>query len=160
PPTTPPPNTPPPTTPPGEPGTPGSKLAAAPYQYLGWGDPPTATSVMWATGIRAFTMAFMLAGSGGCNPMWDPQRPLTGGADQQTINAIRSAGGDVEISFGGWQGSKLGPACTSVNALAGAYQKVISAYGLKVIDIDIENTDEFENPAVRSRIVSALKLVK
>jgi hypothetical protein len=155
--TTPPP--PPPTTPGGGGGTPGSKLAAAPYLYLGWGNPPGATSVMSATGIKAFTMAFMLSG-GGCNPMWDSQRPLTGGADQQAINAIRAAGGDVEISFGGWSGSKLGPNCADANALAGAYQKVIDAYRLKVIDIDIENSDEFENATVRSRIVGALKIVK
>jgi hypothetical protein len=140
-------------------GNPGSKLAAAPYLYEGWGNPPSATTVMAATGIKAFTMAFMLAG-GGCNPMWDSQRPLTGGVDQQTINAIRGAGGDVEISFGGWQGNKLGPNCGDANALAGAYQKVIDAYKLKVIDIDIENSDEFENDAVRQRIVNALKIVK
>jgi len=140
-------------------GNPGGKLPAAPYLYLGWGDPPSATAVMSATGIKAFTMAFMLA-SNGCNPSWDSQRPLTGGADQQTINASRAAGGDVEISFGGWQGNKLGPACSDANALAGAYQKVIDAYRLKVIDIDIENYDEFENATVRSRIVAALKIVK
>jgi hypothetical protein len=98
--------------------------------------------------------------SGGCNPAWDSSRPLTGGADQQAIDAIRSAGGDVEISFGGWSGSKLGPNCADANALAGAYQKVIDAYRLKVVDIDIENSDEFENDAVRRRIVDALKIVK
>ncbi|HEV8173753.1 MAG TPA: RICIN domain-containing protein [Actinoplanes sp.] len=132
---------------------------AAPYLYLGWGDPPSATSVMSVTGIRQFTMAFMLSG-GGCNPAWDGNRPLTGGADQQTINAIRSAGGDVEISFGGWQGNKLGPNCSSDSALAGAYQQVINAYGLKYIDIDVENTDEFESEAVQDRILGALRIVK
>ena len=40
-------------------GNPGSKLAAAPYLYEGWGNPPSATTVMSATGIKAFTMAFM-----------------------------------------------------------------------------------------------------
>jgi hypothetical protein len=137
---------------------PGGRMAA-PYLYMGWGNPPSATSVMSATGIRQFTMAFMLS-SGGCNPAWDGNRPLTGGVDQQTINAIRSAGGDVEISFGGWQGNKLGPNCSSDSALAGAYQQVINAYGLKYIDIDIENTDEFENEAVQDRILNALKIVK
>jgi hypothetical protein len=132
---------------------------AAPYLYLGWGDPPSATSVMSATGIKSFTMAFMLSG-GGCVPKWDSTRPLTGGTDQQTINSIRSAGGDVEISFGGWSGNKLGPNCSSASALAGAYQQVINAYGLKFIDIDIENTDEFENGAVQDRILGALKIVK
>ncbi|WP_055494083.1 carbohydrate binding domain-containing protein [Streptomyces sp. TP-A0356] len=132
---------------------------AAPYLYLGWGDPPSATSVMSATGIKWYTMAFMLD-SGGCNPAWDGNRPLTGGTDQTVINQIRSAGGDVVPSFGGWQGSKLGANCSSATALAGALQKVIDAYGLKAIDMDIENTDEFENEAVQAKILTALKTVK
>ncbi len=136
----------------------GSKMAA-PYLYEGWGDPPSPSTVMSATGIKQFTMAFMLSG-GGCSPAWDGNRPLTGGVDQQAINTIRSNGGDVEISFGGWSGNKLGPNCSSASALAGAYQQVINAYGLKYIDIDIENSDEFENEAVQDRILGALKIVK
>jgi hypothetical protein len=101
----------------------------------------------------------MLSG-GGCVPMWDSNRPLTGGVDQTTINTIRGNGGDVEISFGGWSGNKLGPNCSSASALAGAYQQVINAYNLKYIDIDIENTDEFENATVQDRILGALKIVK
>ncbi|WP_369173919.1 carbohydrate binding domain-containing protein [Streptomyces sp. R28] len=132
---------------------------AAPYLYLGWGDPPSATSVMSATGIKWYTMAFILS-SGGCNPAWDGQRPLTGGNDQSVINSVRSAGGDIVPSIGGWSGNKLGPNCSSAQALAGAYQKVIDAYGLKAIDVDIENTDEFENATVQDRILGALKIVK
>ncbi|MFJ8629967.1 carbohydrate binding domain-containing protein [Streptomyces sp. NPDC093568] len=132
---------------------------AAPYLYLGWGDPPSAPSVMNATGVKWFTMAFILS-SGGCNPAWDGQRPLTGGNDQSVINSIRSAGGDIVPSIGGWSGNKLGPNCSSAEALAGAYQKVIDAYGLKAIDVDIENTDEFENATVQDRILNALKIVK
>ncbi|GAA2740538.1 carbohydrate binding domain-containing protein [Kitasatospora cinereorecta] len=139
-------------------GTSGFKQAA-PYLYNGWGNPPAATTVMNATGVKWFTLAFVLS-SGGCNAAWDGQRPLTGGVDQATINAVRAAGGDVVPSFGGWQGNKLGPNCADANALAGAYQSVISAYGLKAIDIDIENTDEFENPTVQDRILGALKIVK
>jgi hypothetical protein len=138
---------------------PAGAAMATPYLYLGWGDPPSATSVMSATGIKQFTMAFMLSG-GGCSPAWDGNRPLTGGTDQSTINAIRAAGGDVQISFGGWSGNKLGPNCGSAQALAGAYQQVINAYNLKFIDIDIENTDEFENFTVQDRILGALKIVK
>ncbi|MET9381163.1 carbohydrate binding domain-containing protein [Streptomyces sp. NPDC002928] len=132
---------------------------AAPYLYLGWGDPPSATSVMSATGIKWYTMAFMLD-SGGCNPAWDGSRPLTGGTDQTVINQIRSAGGDIVPSFGGWQGSKLGANCSSASALAAALQKVIDAYSLKAIDMDIENSDEFENEAVQAKILTALKTVK
>jgi len=131
----------------------------SPYLYMGWGDPPAPGTVMSATGVRWFTMAFVLSG-GGCTPAWDSNRPLTGGVDQQAINAIRAAGGDIVPSFGGWQGNKLGPNCSTPQALAGAYQQVINAYGLKAIDIDIENTDEFENDTVRNRILDALKIVK
>ncbi|MFE0729068.1 carbohydrate binding domain-containing protein [Streptomyces antibioticus] len=132
---------------------------AAPYLYEGWGDPPSVSTVMSATGVKWFTMAFVLDG-GGCNPMWDSSRPLTGGVDQSVINQIRAAGGDVVPSFGGWSGSKLGANCSSASALAAALQKVIDAYGLKAIDMDVENSDEFENEAVQARILTALKTVK
>ncbi|MFC4855224.1 cellulose binding domain-containing protein [Actinophytocola glycyrrhizae] len=131
----------------------------APYLYMGWGDPPAPATVMSATGVKWFTMAFVLSG-GGCTPAWDSTRPLTGGVDQQAINAIRAAGGDIVPSFGGWSGNKLGPNCSTPQALAGAYQQVIDAYDLKAIDIDIENSDEFENDTVRNRILDALKIVK
>ncbi|MDX2543318.1 carbohydrate binding domain-containing protein [Streptomyces sp. WI04-05B] len=139
-------------------GTTGFKQAA-PYLYLGWGDPPSATSVMSATGVKWFTMAFILS-SGGCNPAWDGTRALTGGNDQSVINSIRAAGGDIVPSIGGWSGNKLGPNCSTPEALAGAYQKVIDAYGLKAIDVDIENSDEFESEVVQDRILGALKIVK
>jgi chitinase len=140
-------------------GGPPAAVMAAPYYYNGWGNPPNIRAVMSATGIKQFTMAFMLSG-GGCVPMWDSQRPLRGGVDEATINAIRAGGGDVEISFGGWSGNKLGPNCSTPQALAGAYQQVINAYNLRYIDIDIENTDEFENPTVMDRILNALRIVK
>jgi hypothetical protein len=153
-PTTPPTTTPPTTTPPNQPGGRG-----APYLYLGWGNPPNPQTVMNATGVKWFTMAFVNA-SGGCNPAWDSSRPLSGSADANAIAQIKAAGGQVVPSFGGWSGNKLGPNCSTPAALAGAYQQVINAYGLKAIDIDIENSDEFENEAVQDRILNALKIVK
>jgi chitinase len=146
----------PPTTPPPSSGT---KMASAPYIYPGWGNPPAPATVVNATGIRAFTMAFVLA-SNGCNPAWDGEGGLTGGVHAGTISAIRAAGADVIPSIGGWSGNKLGPNCSTADALAGAYQKIIDAFGLKAIDIDIENSDEFENEAVQDRVLNALKIVK
>ncbi|MFD6142301.1 ricin-type beta-trefoil lectin domain protein [Promicromonospora sp. NPDC060271] len=136
-----------------------AKMPAAPYLYLGWGNPPSATSVMSQTGVRAFTMAFILS-SGGCNAAWDGSRPLTGGVDQQTINAIKAAGGQVQISFGGWSGNKLGPNCSTPAAYAGAVQQVINAHQPHVVDFDIENSDEFENYTVQDRILQGLIIVK
>ena len=139
-------------------GDPGSGTAA-PYLYMGWGEPPSPSTIMRETGVKWFTMAFILS-SGGCNPAWDGSRPLSGSSDAAAIAEIRANGGDIVPSFGGWSGNKLGPNCSTPEALAGAYQQVINAYRLKAIDIDIENSDEFENETVQDRILGALKIVK
>jgi hypothetical protein len=146
-----------PTTAPPTTGGPGIK-AVAPYYYNGWGSPPNIASVISATGVKWYTMAFML-NSGNCDPKWDGGRALTGGVDQSTINTIRANGGDVVISFGGASGPWLEHFCTSAAALAAAYQKVISAYGLKAIDIDIEGTP-YDTPADQQKTVDALKTIK
>src|SRR6266540_1136914 len=117
------------------------------------------TTVGSPTGIRAYTMAFVLSG-GGCSPAWDGMRPLTGGVDQSTIRSIQSAGGQVIPSFGGWQGNKLGPNCGTPDALAGAVMQVVNAYNLSWVDLDIENIDEFENEAIQDRWLNALRIVK
>jgi hypothetical protein len=131
---------------------------AAPYFYLGWGSPPDPRTVMTATGVRWFTMAFMLS-DGACTPLWDGYRPLFGGNDQTTINNIRAAGGDVAISFGGASGPWLEQTCSSAGALASAYQQVINAYSLKALDIDIEGT-VYNNPTLQQRTIDALKTIK
>jgi chitinase len=131
---------------------------AAPYEYLGWGEPQAPTSVMAATGVHDLTLAFMLS-HGKCNPEWDGERPLLGGSDQRAIEAIRAAGGEVDVSFGGWSGKKLGSSCKTPAALAGAYQKVIAAYSLGAIDVDIEH-GEFTNAKTRKRVVQALSIVR
>ncbi len=140
-----------------DPASPGA-MAVAPYLYNGWGSPPSPTTVMNATGVKWFTLAFVLS-NGYCNPQWDGGRPLTGGVDQQTVNTVRAAGGDVIPSFGGWSGNKLESSCSSAGELAAAYQKVINAYGLKAIDIDIE-ADAYASATVQQRTVDALKTVK
>ncbi|MEV7598047.1 hypothetical protein AB0O91_11780 [Kitasatospora sp. NPDC089797] len=130
----------------------------AAYEYLGWGDAPDPVAVMKATGLKQFTLAFLLAGQG-CDPRWDGQRPLTGGDDEAKIRAIRAAGGEVVASFGGWDGAKLGEKCTDSTQLAAAYQKVIDAYQLKAIDIDMEAT-ELASADARQRVAEALGVVK
>ena len=136
----------------------GSVVRAAPYLALGWGSPPPPTDVMAATGIRGFTLAFVLAGHG-CTPLWDGTRPLLGGTDAATIAGIRAAGGDVSASFGGWSGRKLGSACRTPAALAGAYEQVVDAYGLQAVDVDIEH-GEFTSARLRQRVVAALELLR
>ena len=131
---------------------------AAPYEYLGWGSPQPPAEVLAASGLHDLTLAFVLS-HGKCDPQWDGRRPLLGGADQAAIEAIRAGGGDVDVSFGGWSGKKLGSECKTPQALAGAYQAVIDAYSLHAIDIDIEH-GEFTNKKTRIRVVTALAVVQ
>ncbi|MBW4719329.1 chitinase [Saccharothrix obliqua] len=131
-------------------------VLASPYLYQ-WGGRVDPVAVMNQTGVKAFTLAFVLS-DGGCNPTWDGTRPLTG-SDATLIRNIRAAGGEVVPSFGGWAGRKLGQFCSSASALADAYLKVIDAYQLTAIDIDIEAA-EFENNTTQDRVLGALKIVK
>ncbi|SDT77092.1 chitinase [Actinoplanes derwentensis] len=136
-----------------------TSMPAAPYLYPGWGDAPDPAEVVAATGVQAFTLAFVVAGDG-CEPVWTGETGLTGGVHDEAIQAIEAAGAEVIPSIGGWSGDKLGPACSTAQELAGAYQKVIDATGTTTIDVDIENADEFQDHDVQDRILEALKLVK
>ncbi|GAB3904734.1 chitinase [Kibdelosporangium lantanae] len=140
------------------PPPPGGAMAVAPYIYNGWGAPPNPVDVMNATGVKWFTMAFILS-NGYCDPQWDGGRGLTGGVDQSMVNNIRSHGGDVIPSFGGYSGNKLESSCGSAGELANGYQRVINALGFKAIDIDIED-QAYSDPNTQQRTVDALKTVK
>ncbi len=139
-------------------GASGGNSTATAYLHLGWGRPPKMQKVMKATGLKSFTMAFVLS-KGGCNPAWDGRRPLKGGVDARTIAQIKAAGGTVQVSFGGWSGRKLGTACTSPQAYAAAVQKVVKAYRPVALDFDLEN-DELKNAVVQDRILRGLKIVE
>ena len=108
-------------------------------------------------GLHDLTLAFILS-HGKCNPEWDGERPLLGGSDEKAIESIRAAGGEVDVSFGGWSGKKLGSSRKTPEALAAAYQKVIDAYSLHAIDIDIEH-GEFNSKKVRN-VIEALAIVQ
>ena len=103
----------------------------APYLYLGWGNPPSADARSCRRPASAGSRWRSCSPAAAARRRGTATRPLTGGVDQQTINAIRAAGGDIVPSFGGWSGNKLGPNCSTPQALAGAYQQVINAYGLQ-----------------------------
>lgn len=155
PPTTPPPTTPPPTVPPG----PAGPLASAPYLMPLENDPPDINTVMAATGVKTFTLAFILS-DGACHPVWSGGSPVaTDTVMAGKIAQIRAAGGDVMPSVGGFNGTKLGENCSTATALAAAYQAVIDRYSLKAIDFDIEST-EFENTAAQDRITTAIRTLK
>jgi hypothetical protein len=107
--------------------------------------PPAASAIagiMSTTGEKNFMLSFVLD-AGGCTPAWDGDSGHLVSGDTAVaalISAIRAAGGDAGVSFGGYNGTELGQTCGSASALASAYQSVISKYQLTHIDFDIENT--------------------
>jgi chitinase len=137
---------------------PPAPMAVAPYLSLGWGDAPAPSKVMAATGVRWFSLAFVLS-SGACEPRWDGYRPLNGGVDARTVRAVRKAGGDVVPSFGGGSGHKLEQSCPDSASLAAAYQKVIDAYDLKAIDVDIE-LSAYRSAEAQRKTLGALSRVQ
>jgi chitinase len=91
-----------------------------------------------ASGVNIFTLAFVIpTDATKCLPQWEAEKqPI--GAFSKEIQALRDAGGEVIVSFGGAAGGELAQACTTVESLTAAYQSVIDAYSLTRLDFDIE----------------------
>ncbi|MFF3391979.1 glycosyl hydrolase family 18 protein [Streptomyces sp. NPDC002669] len=136
----------------------------APY-FESWnGDSPAALSQ--ASGAKYLTMAFLQTEArGSCTPYWNgdsstPVAPSVFGADFTTM---RSRGGDVIPSFGGYTadngGTEIADSCTSVDSIAAAYEKVITTYDVSRLDMDIED-NSLENGAGIDRRNKAIKKVQ
>jgi chitinase len=133
---------------------------SAPYYSTLDSDAPDLGQVMSATGQKAFDMAFILADNGTCAPSWDGTDPVS--SDTQVasvINEVRSDGGDVIASAGGYNGTKLGQVCSSAAATAAAYQQVITTYGLHAFDFDLEEP-EIENSTAISYELGAAQILQ
>ncbi|MEU6144237.1 cellulose binding domain-containing protein [Streptomyces sp. NPDC047081] len=90
-----------------------------------------------ATGVKNYNLAFVTDG-GGCTPKWGGVTDLGSDGVASQIGALRAKGGDVRVSFGGASGSELATTCSSADALATAYGKVVDAYKLTKVDFDVE----------------------
>ncbi|MEW1859414.1 chitinase [Streptomyces sp. NBC_00669] len=135
--------------------------AAAPYLMPLDNDPPDATAIMDATGLKAFQLAFILApNGGGCSPTWGGTNAVSSDTSvASTIAAIRAKGGDVSVSIGGYGGTKLGQACSDAASTAAAYQQVVTKYQLKAIDFDLEEP-EYENTAAVANELGAAQILQ
>ncbi len=135
--------------------------AAAPYLMPLDNNPPNATDIMNASGLKAFQLAFILApNGGGCTPTWDGTSAVSSDTSvASTISAIRANGGDVSVSIGGYNGTKLGQACSDASSTAAAYQQVVSKYQLHAIDFDLEEP-EYENTAAVANELGAAKILQ
>ena len=133
---------------------------SAPYYSVLDSAAPDLGTVMSATGQKAFDMAFILADGGSCTPAWNGTDPVSGDTQvAAVINEVRSDGGDVTVSAGGYNGTKLGQVCRTAAATAAAYQQVISAYGLHAFDFDLEEP-EIENSAAIDNELGAAQILQ
>jgi hypothetical protein len=93
-------------------------------------------------------------------PAWDANADRTVAADTtvaELVRLVRSRGGDVAVSMGGYNGVELGATCGSAERLAAAYQQVIDKYRLTRLDLDYEGDDLNRNLTVR---MGALRLLQ
>jgi chitinase len=114
---------------------------AAPYLYISSGNAGDMAADMAATGLKNYTLAFLVPTSG-CNEAWGNGGSI--GSYTSQINTLKAAGGNVIPSFGGEpDGSKpneIAQTCTSVTSLTAAYANVVNTYGVTRLDFDIEGS--------------------
>jgi chitinase len=118
------------------------------------------------SGSKYLTMAFLqTATPGSCTVDWNgsPATPIAYAQYGKQIAQIRAHGGDVIPSFGGYAaddgGTEIADSCTDVNAIAAAYENVITTYGVTRLDLDTEDKS-LTNPAGIDRRNKAIALVE
>src|SRR5438270_10680993 len=138
--------------------------AYAPY-FETW-SADTITDVAQASGARYFTLAFLeTLGKSSCTLAWNGSRtdPVSAGRYLGDIASLRALGGDVIPSFGGWSadqgGTEIADSCSDVNAIAAAYEQVITTYDVTRLDMDVEGRS-LNRTAGIGRRNKALKIVE
>jgi Glycosyl hydrolases family 18/Carbohydrate binding domain len=128
----------------------------APYVEAWTGEDPAVLSQQ--SGAKYLTMAFIQASTqGSCTPYWngDTGSPIASSTFGSSISTIKSAGGDVIPSFGGYTadntGTEIADSCTDVGQIAAAYEKVITTYGITRIDLDIEDNSLHNSAGIDRR---------
>jgi hypothetical protein len=123
-------------------------------------------TVAGASGARYFTLAFLeTTGKSSCTLGWNGSKSQTvpAGRYLSEIASLRANGGDVIPSFGGWSadqgGTEIGDSCKDVNAIAAAYESVVTTYDVTRLDMDIEGKS-LTRPDGIDRRNKAIKLLQ
>ena len=136
----------------------------APY-FEAWTTDSIST-IAQQSGARYLTLAFIQTPTkGSCVPTWngDSTQTMAAGRYQSDIATLRGTGGDVIPSFGGFSadhsGTEIADSCADVNALAAAYESVITTYNVTRLDMDVES-NSLNNTAGIDRRNKALAQVE
>jgi hypothetical protein len=144
---------------------PGARIFA-PYIDMSLTPDEQIETIQQQSGLRAFTLAFIVASGGGCGVGWGgiggtlPTDTLPNGTTILShVQNLQAAGVQIIISFGGAVGQEPAQACTSVSSLQAAYQSVIDRYKVKMLDFDIEGGAVTDQASIdrRNQALKALK---
>jgi chitinase len=116
------------------------------------------------SGDKDLVLAFAQTDTvGSCRADWNGKLPLSQASFGADIRAIRARGGDVIASYGGYDadhgGLELADSCTSVDAIAADYERMIKTYGFTRLDLDVEDIS-LNNAAGIDRRNKAIKKVE
>jgi hypothetical protein len=123
----------------------------APYMDIGRYPTIKLSSMAQDTGVRYFTLAFVLAGYKNCKPAWYGVSNLNNPNFLDDLEQLRALGGDVIVSFGGAGGTELAINCADAETLAAAYQTVVDTLGITHLDFDIEGGTLADTEATERR---------
>ncbi|MEU3597226.1 cellulose binding domain-containing protein [Streptomyces sp. NPDC006798] len=115
---------------------PARTMPTAPYVDMGAWPTPDLRTLAAGSGLKNFSLGAITSPT--CKAMWFNYYDPRAGWAKETIDGLRSAGGDVKVTFGGAGGRELAQNCTSVDALFTEYDAVVRQYGLRYADFDIE----------------------
>ncbi|MGA7295205.1 MAG: chitinase [Terriglobales bacterium] len=109
-------------------------------------------SISQQSGIKLFTLAFIVSSGNDCHAAWYRNLPLTReNAIADEISRFRKSGGDVILSFGGEAGLELAQVCKDVPSLQAQYQAAIDKYKVRILDFDIESSAILDPASVDRR---------
>jgi hypothetical protein len=125
---------------------------------------PSITTEAQSSGARYFSLAFLQATSkGSCSIDWNSSSAQPLSYYNADIASLRSLGGDVIPTFGGYSadqgGTEIADSCTNVASIAADYEQVITTLGVTRLDMDVE-AKSLNNTAGIDRRNKALAMVQ
>ncbi len=132
--------------------------AVAPYVDMGESTESMLNTALTSKGLKSYTAAFVIGV--GCNQEWGDTEPIGGDPfiDPEIAKA-KSAGAALIISSGGADGYSIAGTCTNQSTINSSLQKIISTYGAKALDFDIEGA-AVADTAAATRLYTAMKTLK
>jgi hypothetical protein len=98
-----------------------------------------------------YNLAFVIADGSACTPSWNGTSAIGDSSVASRISALKEAGAQVRVSFGGASGKELAETCSTAAKLAAAYGKALDAAGSSLADFDIEGDALTDSDSVELR---------